>query len=115
LDSGGQDSGLLHACATVSWLNRLPSPLIILQVFCLHICLCATCMQARRGCQIPWNWSSRWLWCPVVMKTNLKFPERAASALNLWATSPPPLPPLTPSSVLRQGLSLILELIVNLA
>lgn len=32
---------------------------------CLHTCLPHTCLlpsDARRGCQISWDWSYRWLW-----------------------------------------------------
>lgn len=39
-------------------------------VFCLHVSLCLVPVEARRGCQMTWNWSYRgWrapMWIPGV-------------------------------------------------
>jgi hypothetical protein len=36
---------------------------LLIWVFCLHVCLCACLVPSkdRRGHQVPWNWSYRWL------------------------------------------------------
>jgi hypothetical protein len=60
---------------------------------CMNACtLCAYLgpMEARRGHQMPWNWSYKWLWASMwVMQTKPGSSPRVASELN-WAISPAP-------------------------
>ena len=43
------------------------------------------CAEARRGCQIPWNWSYGCLWAAIgVLETEPSFSERRESVLLCW-------------------------------
>lgn len=72
-----------------TWENRtVHSSYFILycvyDCFCLHVCMCGTWMRVpselRRGSQIPWNWSNRWLYTPCVFC----MPCLCKSENNLW-------------------------------
>lgn len=57
-----------HVCAPPAWL--LP-------------------LEDRRGRQIPWTWTCRWLWVlPCVLGIKLRSSVRATGALNQGASSP---------------------------
>lgn len=46
-------------------------------------------MEARRRCQIPWNWNCKVFWAAVwVPGFKSGFLARAARAFNCWANSP---------------------------
>lgn len=48
-------------------------------------------MEARRGCQIPWAWSSKCLWAAVcVLETEPRSPGPVASAPNCRVISAAP-------------------------
>ena len=56
-----------------------------------HMQACLLPAEVGRGCQIPWNWSYRWLWSSMwVLRIELGFPVGASSALKHWAISPAP-------------------------
>lgn len=59
-------------------------------IFCLHVYLCIMWMQIlwpRRGSQMSWPWSYRWLWVTVwVLGIKPRCSERAAGALRPWAS-----------------------------
>lgn len=94
----------------VFWRLRLP-PLIwpffklidfIWFITCTYVCATCVCLllkEARKGCCFSWDWNYRqsWVW---VLETNVKFPERAASAPHHWATEPSLQPSYWPSSEL---------------
>ena len=56
---------------------------------CIYVYLkCLVTVEARKGHQIPWNWSYRQSWAVLwMLGTKLEFFERTASAL----TAEPPL------------------------
>lgn len=61
----------------------------LLYVFCLHVCVCTTCVPGAQGsqkrCWTPWNW--RWLWWMLGSKPRSS--ARTASVPKSWATSRP--------------------------
>lgn len=61
-------------------------------VFCLHICVYLVPKEVRKGCQMSWNWSFRWLW-DNIWELGLKSRSsgQAGNALNCWAFSLAPL------------------------
>lgn len=67
--------------------------LLCIWIFCLRVCRCTICVsgavEARRGHQIPENWSFRWLWAWVyVVGIKPGTSGRTVSALGHWAISP---------------------------
>lgn len=55
----------------------------------MHVCdICLVPVKVRAGCQIPWNWSDRWLWATMwVLGIEPGSSTRKPSAFNLWAIS----------------------------
>lgn len=64
-------------CVWAFWPACMPVPLA-----------CLVPSEVRRRCQIPWNWSYRWLWTTKwVLGIEAGFPRRVAIALNHEVTS----------------------------
>lgn len=86
------------------WLGSLQ----ILKRFTFYLLVCFTCvrpcpheylctmyvqepMEYRRGCQVPWIWSSRWLYIFMgVLEAEFLYSARAVSSLSCWAISATP-------------------------
>jgi hypothetical protein len=78
-------------------LSHLSSPLsyyfihmgVLLAYMHIHYCVSS---EVRRGCQMPWGWSYRWLWtAKCMLGIEHGSPGRAVSAPSHWAISPAPV------------------------
>lgn len=53
---------------------------------CVYVCTPLVCLESvepRRGQQIPWNWSYRWLWVAMrMLRIKPRFSGKTSSALN---------------------------------
>lgn len=60
----------------------------VLSAYIPHVCLVP--LEARKGHQIPWNWTDQWLWATMGM---LRIEPRSSlwtSVLNCWTISSAP-------------------------
>lgn len=64
-------------------------------VFCLHVCLCTTCIpgahRSHKRALDPWNWSYGWFWATMrFLGTEIGSSVRAMSVFNIWVIAPTP-------------------------
>lgn len=71
----------LNSCLLppVSASHVLSSRVILHYCLCCSYLMCSVPVEARKGYQIPWDWSDRWLWATLWV---------LGMALNCWAEYP---------------------------
>lgn len=83
---------ILWQCANLitsfccGWLKTYLFYLMCIHVLPSSVCVCtrfvSSAQEARRGCEVPWNWSYEWLWTTVwVLGVELWSSARLVSTL----------------------------------